>query len=335
MNYCAQTAFFKGIGNTPTVTVRDTGKLKVYAKLEFANRFGSLKDRPAAWMISKALEDGRLVPGKTSVIEPTSGNTGIALAGLCSSLGLKAVMVVPVRASEETKRKMRELGAEVLEADDDLCPRVGSGTDQAISLAEAYVKSFPGAYVMLDQYSNEANYLSHFETTGPEIWRATQGKITHFIAGVGTGGTLTGVSAYLKSKNPSIKVIGVQPQRNHHVQGLRNLEESATPELLERRIHLVDQWVTVSDEEAFSAVSELADKNRLAVGPSSGAVFAAVEKIGLSEGVAVALFADDASKYGELYLTRGLMGRQRYVQTVEDTARLVESLKKQAEAPQA
>lgn len=311
------------VGGTPVTVIPFKNRNKVYAKLEFANAYGSIKDRPALWMLKKAIERGDALPGVTTLIEPTSGNTGIALAGLASQFGLKLMVVIPEKASEETKSRIRELGAEVVETTDDLCPRVGQGTDQAISLARAYVNSFPGKYYMLDQYSNEANYLSHYESTGPEIWRQTAGEITHFVAGVGTGGTLTGAGAYLKSMNPSIRVVGVQPQRNHHVQGLRNLEESAMPELLAKRQNIVDQWITVTDEEAFLAVEQLGSERGLAVGPSSGAVFAAISKLHLEDAKVAVIFGDDAAKYRGFYLSKGIMTQRVYEQALENTMRMI------------
>jgi cysteine synthase B len=166
---------------------------------------------------------------------------------------------------------------------------------------------------MLNQYANEANFLAHYESTGPEIWSSLK-DVTHFIAGVGTGGTLTGVAAYLKKKNPNVKVIGVQPQKAHHIQGLRNLEESMAPELLRRRLDLIDEWIKISDSEAFKTVRFLAESKRLFVGPSSGAVYAAAQKVAgrLSKGKLVLIFADDGRKFWSLYSKFKVFTREEF-----------------------
>lgn len=277
----------------------------IYAKLEWYNPWGSLKDRPAMWMIMEAERRGELKRGDKVIIEPTSGNTGIALAGVAKYLGYEVQVVVPRRASDETKRTLQELGAEIKEADDDLCPRVGPGTDQAISLAQAFVKSYNGKYFMPNQYENMDNIKAHYMTTGPEIWSQTLGRVTHFVTGVGTGGTISGVGRYLKEKNPKIKIIGVQPQRNHNIQGLRNLKESMVPKILEGNMHLVDEWITVSDRDAFETTERIYREEGLPVGPSSGAtLYAAWQVAGhLDEGLMVTVFAD---------------GRERHLSTIND-----------------
>lgn len=203
---------------------------------------------------------------------------------------------------QETKSIVRSLGAELFETCDDLCPRVGKGTDQCIALATAMVKNHPSKYFMPNQYENEANFLAHYETTGPEIWKQTNGKITHFIAGIGTGGTITGVGQYLKERNPSVKIIAVQPQKNHHIQGLRNLEESSMPKVLERRKEVIDEWVVVSDKDAFRWVKLVAEKEGLLIGPSSGAVLHAASQLAEKvDGKIVTIFADDGRKFSSLY----------------------------------
>jgi cysteine synthase B len=288
------------VGNTPLIRLKnlENGNLKLYAKLEYLNPFGSVKDRAVYKMIIKAEEEGKLKEG-ISIIEPTSGNTGIAMACIAKALGYDFTAVVPQAVSEETKELIRYVGAELIETPDDLCPRVGKGTDQCIVLARSIVKKYPDKYFMPNQYENEANFLAHYEGTGPEIWKDTKGEVTHFISGIGTGGTITGAGLYLKERS-KVKVIAVQPQRNHHIQGLRNLEESGIPDVLMRRIDVIDEWITVSDEEAFEAVKLAYEKEKLLIGPSSGAVLAAAMKI-KDEGCAVLIFADDARKYYSVY----------------------------------
>ncbi len=291
------------IGNTPIIRLSnlENGGLKIYAKLEWMNPFGSVKDRAAYWMIRIAEKEGLLFKNK-KIIEPTSGNTGIALACISRALGYKFYAVVPQAITEETKTLIKRLGGEVFETPDDLCPRVGKGTDQSIALAKSIVESYPDQYFMPNQYENEANFLAHYESTGPEIWRSTEGKVTHLISGIGTGGTITGAGLYLKEQG-NVEIIGVEPQKNHHIQGLRNFEESGIPPVLSRRIRIIDKWIRINDDEAFNAVRLAAEKEGLLIGPSSGAVLAAALKLSKEgvRGTAVLIFADDAIKYLGLY----------------------------------
>jgi len=311
------------IGNTPLVSVKDfkNGNLKLFAKLEYFNPFGSIKDRTAYWMLKKAENEGKIKKNNSIIIEPTSGNTGIALAGMAKQMGYKVEIVVPKAVSKETKQTLRSYGAEVLETSDDLCPRVGPGTDQSIALATAIVKSSHGRHFMPNQYENEANFLAHYNSTAPEIWRQSRGKITHFFTGVGTGGTLTGVGLYLKEKKPNVKIIAVSAKdEKHSLQGLRNFKVSSKPKVLEEGIKkaeengidLIDEWVEVSDEDAFAAVKNLALKEDMLVGPSSGAVMHAAQQAMQGEkGVGVMIFADNGDKYKSVYAERKLFGNDK------------------------
>lgn len=275
----------------------------MHAKLEWYNPFGSLKDRAAYWMIRAAEKTGELKRNGTVIIEPTSGNTGISLAGISRLLGYEVQAVIPDKVSEETKTILAALGAKLLETQDDLCPRVGKGTDQSIALAQAIVKGHPTQFYMPNQYENEANFLAHYQSTGPEIWSATGGELTHLFAGIGTGGTITGVALYIKERNPRVRVYAVEAEKNHHLQGLRNLEESSMPRVLERRADLVDEWIRVSDRRAFEAVKELAKDHNLLAGPSSGAVYAAAKEVAerVRGGKFVLLFGDDGRKFMSVY----------------------------------
>jgi len=301
------------VGNTPLLRLSnlENGELKIYAKLEWMNPFGSIKDRAAYWMIKIAEKEGLLSKDK-KIIEPTSGNTGIALACISRALGYKFYAVVPQAITDETKILIKKLGGEVFETPDDLCPRFGKGTDQSIALAKSIVESYPDQYFMPNQYENEANFLAHYESTGPEIWKATEGKVTHLISGIGTGGTITGAGLYLKEQG-NIEIIGVEPQKNHHIQGLRNFEESGIPPILSKRIKIIDRWIKVSDEEAFTAVRLAAEKEGLLIGPSSGAVLAAALKLNKEhiKGTAVLIFADDAVKYLGLYTKLGVLNSEQ------------------------
>ncbi len=293
------------VGNTPLIPlkVKWIEGVSMHAKLEWYNPFGSLKDRAAYWMIRAAERSERLKRNGVIIIEPTSGNTGIALAGISRLLGYRVQAVIPEKVSQETKTILMTLGAELLQTEGDLCPRVGRGTDQSIALAQAVVRGHPMKYYMPNQYENEANFLAHYEGTGLEIWRATRGGLTHLLAGVGTGGTITGAGGYLKDRNPRIRICAVQPQRNHHIQGLRNLEESSMPKVLERHAGLIDEWIKVSDQEAFDAAKELARDHDLLVGPSSGAVYAAAKMMTqrLRGARLVLVFGDDGRKFKSLY----------------------------------
>jgi len=295
------------IGNTPLVQLKSfsTDNVKMYAKLEWYNPFGSVKDRAAYWMIKNAEEKKILRKDKSIIIEPTSGNTGIALAGIASYLGYKVEIVIPEKVSKETKDILRKLGALLHETSDDLCPRVGAGTDQSIALAYAISKPRPDVYYMPNQYENDSNYLSHYQSTGPEIWEQTNGKITHFFTGAGTGGTITGTGKFLKEKKNQIHVVAVQAQKNHLLQGLRNFEESAKPELFLRREEVVDDWYTATNEKSFRMVKEIALNENMLVGPSSGSVLASMmeraQEITDRDQVFVGIFADDGRKFKSLY----------------------------------
>src|ERR687892_1926207 len=304
------------IGHTPLIELRSfsTKNVKLYAKLEWHNPFGSVKDRAAYWMIKHAERKRILKKDKSIIIEPSSGNTGIALSGIASSLGYKVEIVIPEKVSEETKTILRDLGATLHETTDDLCARVGAGTDQSIALAKAIAKPRPDLYYMPNQYENDANYLAHYESTGPEIWSQTNGKVSHFFTGCGTGGTITGVATYLKQKKSDVRIIAIQAQQNHLLQGLRNFEESAMPDLFKRRQGVVDHWITATNKDSFNMARELAIRENLLVGPSSGSVMASMLELadGLEDGVFVGLFADDGRKFKSLYLEHGIFTTSEY-----------------------
>ena len=309
------------IGNTPLYELSSYSNenIKFYAKLEWYNPFGSVKDRAAYWMIKDAEKKRLLVKNKSIIIEPTSGNTGIALTGIASSMGYKVEIVIPEKVSEETKGILRNLGAVLHETSDDLCPRVGAGTDQSIALATAIAKPRSDVYYMPNQYENDSNFLAHYEGTGPEIWEQTNGRVTHFFTGCGTGGTITGTGTFLKEKNKNIKVIAIQAQQNHLLQGLRNFEESSMPNLFKRREAIVDQWMTATNQESFSAVKHLLRKEGLFVGPSSGSVMSSMLKFSkeIDKGVIVGIFADDGRKFRSLYKEQNVLVESDYVTALE------------------
>lgn len=297
-------------------------KVTYFAKLEGHNPFGSVKDRAAYWMIKDAEEKDKITRGHTIIIEPTSGNTGIALTGIANLLGYQVEIVIPEKASEETKNIISALGAKLYETSDDLCPKVGSGTDQSIALATSIASSRPDKYFSPNQYSNEANFMGHYKGTGPEIWKQTEGKITHFFTGVGTGGTITGIATYLKEQNPKIKTIAVQPQQNHLIQGLRNFEESAKPDLFLRREGVVDDWITVTNDQAFAAVKEIFQKEKMLVSPSSAAVYAGMKNYKVDQGMVMGIFADDGRKFKSLYAQQKVLTEQDFDSALKEAKHL-------------
>jgi len=315
MTAVTDTDVLNRVGNTPLVKLDSLSNngTEYFAKLEGHNPFGSVKDRAAYWMIKDGEEKGILTKGKSIIIEPTSGNTGIALTGIANLLGYKVEIVIPEKASNETKEIIRNLGAKVFETSDDLCPKVGAGTDQSIALATSIASSRPDTYYSPNQYSNEANFKGHYMGTGPEIWKQTEGKVTHFFTGVGTGGTITGIGTFLKEKNPDIKIIGCQPQQNHLIQGWRNFEESAKPDLFLKRENVVDDWISADNNEAFSVVTEVLEKDKLLISPSSAAVYACMKKYHI-EGNAcvVGIFADDGRKFKSVYATQNVMSEDEF-----------------------
>ena len=315
------------VGNTPLVVLDSLSHddVKYHAKLEGHNPFGSVKDRAAFWMIKDGENRGILKKNKSIIIEPTSGNTGIALTGIANLLGYKVEIVIPDKVSNETKDIIRNLGAKVFETSDDLCPKVGAGTDQSIALATSIASSRPDTYYSPNQDANDANFKGHYEGTGPEIWKQTKGKVTHFFTGVGTGGTITGIGTFLKEKNPNVVIIGCQPQQNHLIQGWRNFEESAKPDLFLKRESVVDEWVSVNNDEAFSVVRDVFAKDRLLISPSSAAVYACMKKYPV-EGNAcvVGIFADDGRKFKSVYAKQNVMTEKEFDDSLNDAEHMSE-----------
>ena len=327
MTTVTDTDVLSRVGNTSLVKLDSlsNNNTKYFAKLEGNNPFGSVKDRAAYWMIKDGEERGILKKGKSIIIEPTSGNTGIALTGIANVLGYKVEIVIPEKVSNETKEIIKKLGAKVFETSDDLCPKVGAGTDQSIALATSIASSRPDTYYSPNQYTNEANFKGHYVGTGPEIWKQTEGKVTHFFAGVGTGGTITGIGAFLKEKNPDVKIIGCQPQQNHLIQGWRNFEESAKPDLFLKRENVVDDWVSVDNKEAFSVVKEVFEKEKLLISPSSAAVYACMKKYFIEgDACVVGIFADDGRKFRSVYATQNVMTEQKFDNALKEAQHMSE-----------
>lgn len=283
------------IGRTPLVRLRrieeGLGSARIFAKAEWFNPGGSVKDRPAARMILKAEEAGLLTPEKI-LIDATSGNTGIAYAMIGAALGYRVRLFMPANASVERKQIVAAYGAELILTD----PQ--EGTDGAIyACREAYACD-PEAYFYPDQYSNDENWRAHYETTGPEILQQTEGAVTHFLAGMGTTGTLMGTGRRLKEFNPGIQVIGIQPDsRFHGLEGLKHLDSALVPSIYDPSFP--DGVVEVPTEDAYTMVRRLAREEGLLVGMSSGAALAAAARLAgeVGEGVIVTVFPDSADRY--------------------------------------
>ncbi len=272
----------------------------LYVKLEWMNPFGSVKDRAAKWMLEDLARRGEL--DDRAIIEATSGNTGIALAAMAVLMYRRMVAVVPHSMPWEKEVLLRALGAEVLHT-----PKEGRSDrhpmDVALDVAEEMLRQ-SDSFVMPNQYENSANVQAHYESTGPEVWRQTDGLVKYFFAGVGTTGTITGAGRYLKEQDPDIRVIAVEPVVGHHISGLKNLEETCVPGILDRSV--IDDIVYVDDDEALEMSARLHKEEALLAGSSAAAaVAAAVRYLEGRDGVAVAI-APDSSQKAISYLEKAL-----------------------------
>ena len=290
------------IGNTPLVRINKlTGKndAVILAKLERQNIGGSVKDRIAKYMIETAEKEGKLTKNKI-ILEPTSGNTGIGLAIVAAVKGYKIVFVMAESVSEERKKILKAFGAEFI-----LTPKE-KGTDGAIELAYGMAKKEPEKYFMPDQFNNPANVLAHYETTGKEIIEQTDGRIDMLIVAIGTTGTLMGTGKRLKEFDPKVKIVGVEPHLGHKLQGMKSLKDAYRPGIYNRKG--LDEKVFIEDEDAFRTARELALKEGLLVGMSSGAVmFVALQKAKeLGKGKVIVAILPDT---GERYLSTELFGK--------------------------
>ena len=249
------------IGNTPLIQVPVESQTSVVlAKCEGNNPGGSIKDRAALKMINDAEERGQIRKGDT-LIEATSGNTGIALSMVASIKGYKIIIIMPETVSSERIKTMKVYGAEVI--------LVSKEEDMEGARDLATKMSTLGKGLVLDQFSNPSNYMAHFETTGPEIWEQTEGKITHFVSAMGTTGTITGVSMFLKSKNKDIRIIGVQPEDGSRIPGIRRWSEGYEPEI--RKNAIIDDIIDINQLDAEKTSKELAEKNGIFCGVSAAA----------------------------------------------------------------
>ena len=285
------------VGNTPLIRLRNVtselpANIEIYAKAEHLSPGGSVKDRAALAMILAAERSGELAPGKT-ILDATSGNTGIAYAMIGAARGSGVTLALPKNASASRKRILRLYGAEIIETD----PL--NGTDGAQIVARELANKFPDKYFYADQYNNEANWKAHFAATAPEIWRQTHGRITHFVAGLGTTGTFVGTSRRLKEMNPNLTAVSVQPDLPlHGLEGMKHLGSARVPGIYDPR--LADRNVEIATEDAQDMTRRLARQEGLFVGVSSGANVVAAIRLAKElddEAVIVTILCDGGGKY--------------------------------------
>ncbi len=288
-----------GVDNpTPLVKINRLNpveEFQLYAKLEWMNPFGSIKDR-AAWRLLLEQEQAGNLSAERGIVEPTSGNTGISLAALASARGYPMRAVVPNKVPLEKKLMLRMAGAELSVIHDELCPSPGMG-DGSINMAKTFAKAQSQRYVMPNQYENPNNVQAHIDSTGPEIWNQTGGEVTHVFLSLGTCGTVTGVSTFLREKNPQVKIIAVQPTEGHDVPGLRNVAQLDVSKLFDPE--LIDDILEIDFELAYTKAVELFRKEGLRAGPSSGLIFEGARRIIERDraGTGVMIFCDDLFKY--------------------------------------
>ncbi|MHA6280613.1 cysteine synthase CysM [Salinimicrobium sp. CAU 1759] len=279
------------IGNTPLVRAQnliDNPKVELYFKLEGQNPGGSVKDRPAYNMIKNALERGEITE-ETKLIEATSGNTGIALAMVARLLKLNIELIMPENSTAERVQTMRAYGAKVI------LTSAEGGIEGSRDFAEAKVKE--GNYFMLNQFGNNDNWKAHYHTTGPEIWRDTNQKITHLVSSMGTTGTIMGTSTFLKEKNPNVQIVGVQPDDEARIPGIRKWPKEYLPTIFDRQ--KVDRILEVTEAEARAMTARLAEEEGIFAGMSSGGATAAAVRLcnELEGGVVVSIICDRGDRY--------------------------------------
>lgn len=281
------------IGSTPLVKINSlcpNPNVNIYAKLEGFNPTGSIKDRIAVAMVEQAEQEGKLSPGKT-IIEPTSGNTGIGLAIAGIIKGYPVEIVMSSAVSVERRKIIRAYGGKVI-----LTP-AEEGTDGAIRLAHKMVDENPEKYFMPDQFSNAGNYMAHYRNTALEIWQQTEGKIDYLVCAIGTSGTIMGLTKFLKMMNPAMKTVCAQPIRGHYIQGLKNMEEAIVPQIYNP--DLIDSQEMIESEEAIETARQIIAREGIFAGMSSGAALLAAIRTArkIDSGNIVVVFPDRAEKY--------------------------------------
>jgi S-sulfo-L-cysteine synthase (O-acetyl-L-serine-dependent) len=297
------TALEQQIGDTPLFdfsALLSNANVKLFAKLEWQQLSGSVKARAAFGIIQHAIATGKLNEHKV-LLDASSGNTGIAYATIAKALGIPFTLVLPENASQKRKDILEELGANIIYSSP------FEGTDGAQILAREIFENKAEKYFYADQYNNESNWKQHFETTGPEIWEQTKGKVTHFAASLGTTGSFVGVGKYLKMQADEVCLVQMQPDSPMHgLEGWKHLETAKVPGIFDR--DLADRNVDVSSEEAMKMIQTVYQKFNLKISPSSAASLVGAKQIAeeLNEGIVVTILADDGSKYEEVYESLGL-----------------------------
>ncbi|MDF1499591.1 MAG: cysteine synthase family protein [Anaerolineales bacterium] len=297
INAAERTGLWELVGNTPLVPIKNlfagriSGEVDIYAKAEWFNPSGSVKDRPAAAILEQARKSGALADGRI-FLDSTSGNMGIAYATLGATLGIPIELTIPSNATPERLAILRSFGVIVTLTD----PLEGSEGAHEVALGMA--ANHPDRYHYADQYSNPSNWQAHYASTGPEIFEQTRGSVTHFVAGMGTTGTITGTGRYLKEQNPDIRIVGVQPDGPFHgLEGLKHLPSTPTPAIFDPSV--VDEVRHIATEPAYKMVRELARVEGLFVGISAAAAILAAFEVArdLGEGTLVVLLPDSGAKY--------------------------------------
>jgi len=286
-------SLIESIGNTPLVelcSINPNPRVRILAKLEGNNPGGSVKDRPARRMILAAEKSGELTHDKV-ILEPTSGNTGIALAMIAAARGYRIKLAMPACVSVERRSVLEAYGAEIV-----LSPGC-EATDGAIRLAHKIYEADPDTYYMPNQYANPNNVLAHYETTGPEIMQQTYGEITHFVAGMGTGGTLMGTAQYFGEAKPAVRIVGIEPVLGHKIQGLKNMCEAIVPPIYNEGA--LSQKMVVEDDDAFETARQLATHEGIFCGMSGGAAVAGALRLAaeLDFGTIVVIIPDRGDRY--------------------------------------
>ena len=313
----------EAIGNTPIVRINRlflSDSVSIYGKIESSNPGGSIKERIALSMIEAGEASGELTKDKI-VLEATSGNTGIGLAMVCAAKGYRCVLVMPESASIERRKIMQAYGAEIL-----LTP-AKRATDGAIEKSYALVREFPERYFLTDQYNNDANWKAHYNKTAPEIWRQTEGKVTHIVATLGTSGTVMGLCAWFREFQPHVEIVAVEPYLGHKIQGLKNMKESYKPGIFDKSVP--SRIVHINDDDAFRTARSLARQEGILVGMSSGAAMSAAIELarGLTAGMVVAILPDG----GERYLSTPLFTPPKKVEEKKSQLKFFNTLTKKKE----
>lgn len=280
------------IGNTPLIKINRlvNNGAEVFAKVEGGNPGGSIKDRIALKMIEQAEADEKLTKDKT-IIEATSGNTGIALAMIGAVKGYRVEIAMSEAVSIERRKMISAYGAKIILTPGD------KGTDGAILKVRELVKAHPEMYYHTDQFSNKSNQVAHYETTAQEIWKQSNGEVDFFVAAIGTSGTLMGVGSYLKKYNPKVKIVSAEPVKGHYIQGLKNMEEAIVPAIYKKE--LLDDIIMVDTEEAYETARQIVSQEGIFVGMSSGAAMLAAKKVAEKnpKSKIITIFPDRGAKY--------------------------------------